>query len=1146
MSLLYRSLSFAFLVVLASVASAFGQSGFVKSSDQPIPGATITATQGSQTVSTVTDADGHYALGTLAPGVWKVQVEIFGFETLKKDVDFGAAPGPLNLELNLAEPQFARRMGQGAGGPEQRQGFGRGGGFPRAGTGGGTNGPIPRREGTGGPPNADAPSTANNTNANQIPDQELQNELNAQNPAAPTASAGGENGNESFLVSGSLSPGMAPGGQADSGPDMRMGGPDPFGGPGQQLGAGAAGGTEAPGVPGAVSGAAVPAGGGFGGGFGGRGGFGGGPGGFGGRGGQGGPGARGERRPGQVAGATFGNRRRRNQGIHGQASFTLTNSAVNAQPFSINGLDIPQAAYAQSRFSLIFGGPLVIPKLAHDPKTQFFVTYFGTRSRTPRLFTQTVPTASQRNGDFSQSIQSLGTSATSAPVAIFDPSTRFAFPNNAIPVNRLNPAALRLLQFYPAPNQTGLTNNYQYETAQASNSDNLGVRLQRSVTAKDRLALNVQYQRRDGTTAQAFGYSDDTNGYGLSTQLQWTRNLTTKSVLTTQVRFNRNYNEIVPYFSLIPNVAAELNIQGISTNPLNAGPPTLNFTNFGSLSDSNPTLNRNQSQGVSQSLSWSKGLHSLTFGYGYTRSDQSAQTSTNGRGTLNFTGLATSQLGANGQPLTGTGYDLADLLLDAPQSSSIQYSQYSNYFRQNQMNFYAQDQWKLKPNLTLTLGVRYEYFSPFAEKYGREANLDIAPGYSNVSRVTPSVPGPYTGEFPGGLIDPDRNNWSPRLALAWKLPFKRSTLFRAGYGIYYNGQVYTQFTNMLAQQPPFAVSSSINTSATRPLTILNAFTSLSANDIANTFAVDRYYRTPYAGTWNASLQRDFAGGFFLEIGYLGTKGTRLDIRTTPNQGSTLTLAQRNQLGNAVGFTFDQSDGNSIFHAGHIRLVRRFNRGISLNAFYQYAKSIDDSSTFGGAGNTVAQNWLDLSAERGLSSFDVRHQLSANFVWTSPVAGPGNHMAADSFTGRLLKDWQINGGITAQTGNPLTARVLGNSQKLAQTGGTGSGRAEATGEPIDLGTGLFNLDAFTVPVTGTFGNAARNTIPGPGLFNLNLSFGRSFGFSERRRVEFRVESNNVLNHVNYTSYYTVVNSVNYALPSAAGSMRTLDAVVRFRF
>jgi len=1120
-----RSFTLAFLFSLAACATSFGQSGFVKSADQPIPGATITATQGSQTLSTTTDVDGHYAFGALPAGTWSIQIQMFGFETLKKDVDFGTSTGPVNFELKLAEPQFMRRMGQagGTGGPGQRQGFGQPGAFVRN---GGAPGANAARTGT-------TPGSAGE-GTNSALDQELQNELNVQNPAAPV-NTNSESGTESFLVSGSLSPGMTPGSQADSGPDIRMGDPNGFGGLGQQLGDPSAAGG---GIPGQVG----PGGGGFGGGFGGgRGG-----GGFGGRGGLGGPGARAGRRPGQVAGATFGNRRRRNQGIHGQASFTLANSAVNAQPFSINGLDIPQAAYAQSRFSLIVGGPLVIPKFAHDSKTQFFVTYFGTRARTPRLFTQTVPNALQRTGDFSQSAQSLGTSATSMPVSIFDPTTGLQFRNNAIPASRLSPAALHLLQFYPLPNQTGLTNNYQYETAQASNSDNLGVRLQRSVTAKDRLAFNFQYQRREGTTAQAFGYSDDTNGYGLNTQLQWTRNLTAKSVLTTQVRFNRNYNEIVPYFSLIPNVAAQLSIQGISRDRLNAGPPTLNFTNFGSLSDSNPTLNRNQSEGVSQSVTWVKGQHSFTFGYGYARADQSARTSSNGRGTLNFTGLGTSQIGSTGQPLTGTGYDLADLLLGLPQSSSIQYSQYSNYFRQNQVNFYAQDQWKVKSNLTLMLGLRYEYFSPFSEKYGRAANLDIAPGYTNVSQVTPATPGLYTGPFPSGLIDPDRNNWSPRLAIAWKLPFKRSTLFRAGYGIYYNGQIYTQFTNILAQQPPFAVSSSINTSSTRPLSILNAFTNLSANDVSNTFAVDRHYRTPYAGTWNASLQRDFAGGFFVEVGYLGTKGTRLDLRTTPNQGSTLTLVQRNQLGNAVGFSFDQSNGDSIFHSGHVRVVRRFNRGISLTGFYQYAKSIDNSSTFGGAGNTVAQNWLDTSAERGLSSFDVRHQLSANFVWTSPVAGPGNHMAPDSLAARLLKDWQISGGVTAQTGNPLTARVLGNSQRLAQTGGTGSGRAEATGEPIDSGSAFFNLNAFGIPAAGTFGNAGRNTIPGPGLFNLNVAFARSFNLSERRRLEFRVESNNVLNHVNYTSYYTVINSVNYGLPSAAGAMRTLDAVVRFRF
>jgi hypothetical protein len=324
---------------------------------------------------------------------------------------------------------------------------------------------------------------------------------------------------------------------------------------------------------------------------------------------------------------------------------------------------------------------------------------------------------------------------------------------------------------------------------------------------------------------------------------------------------------------------------------------------------------------------------------------------------------------------------------------------------------------------------------------------------------------------------------------------------------------------------------------------LNAFQTAATQAAVNTYAVDPNYRTPYAGSWNLSLQRDFGKGLFADLTYLGTKGTRLDVKTIPNEappGSAASLSQ------STLYTYDQSNGDSIFHALQLRLNRRFNRGLSFQGFYQFAKSIDDSSSFGGAGNTTAQNWLDLAAERGLSSFDIRHQFTLGFVWTSPIAGPGSHVAADGKVGRLLKDWQISGNLTAQTGNPLTARVLGNTQQLAQTGGIGSGRASATSEPIDEGAGFFNLAAFTVPPVGTYGDAGRNTIPGPGTVSLNAALARSFTFAERRRVEFRLETTNLLNHVNYSNLYTVVNAVNYGLPSSAGAMRTLQAVVRFRF
>jgi hypothetical protein len=392
------------------------------------------------------------------------------------------------------------------------------------------------------------------------------------------------------------------------------------------------------------------------------------------------------------------------------------------------------------------------------------------------------------------------------------------------------------------------------------------------------------------------------------------------------------------------------------------------------------------------------------------------------------------------------------------------------------------------------------------------------------------------------------NNWSPRLGLAWKVPhFKQSTVIRAGYGIYYNGQAYIQFASSLAQQPPFATVNQVNTSASQVLTLDQGFLTTTAKDITNSFAVDRNYRTPYAQTWNFSIQRDIARGVFVEATYLGTKGTRLDIKTLPNQGPPGTPIFTNQLGNATGFTFDSSVGNSIYHALQLRAVQRFRRGFSFSAYYQFAKSIDDSSTFGGAGNTVAQNWLDLAAERGLSSFDVRHHFDGTFVWTSPIAAAGSRVAADSKLGRFLKDWQLSGTITAQTGLPLTARQLGNSAQLAQTGGVGSGRAEATGESISAGNGFFNTAAFTTAPLGEFGDAGRNTIPGPGMVSVNLAFARSFQLDEsRRRLEFRIESTNVLNHVNFTNLYTVVNATNYGLPSTAGGMRTLDIVARFRF
>lgn len=1068
-------------------SAAWSQTGVVRSSAHPIPGATVTARIDGQTFTTTSGLDGRFAFTGLPSGKGTVDVEMFGFEPAQHAAVLGPLGPELEFNLQLATSPMARRMAQFAGG----------------------------RSGQ----------------TDQV--SQLENELTvqttgsaaSQSPSTPASS------NETFLVSGSLSQGLAP----NTAPDTGFAPP-----PGGISGAGPAGPGSAPGFQSDT--------GGFAGGFGGAGGGFGFGGGGSGRGGGGGGQWR-QQRAGTRGPAQFGNRRRPSQ-IHGMLFGTLTNSVLDAKPFSLSGSDLPQPAYAQARFGFLLGGPLVIPKIVKDPNTFFSFSYFGTRAKNPQVNFSTVPTQAEREGDFSQAVQSTGANGGVQPVQIFDPTTHVQFPGNQIPASMLNGAAQGLLSYIPLPNAPGLVNNYFYDSAIIANTDNLNGRIQRNITAKDRLAYHLSYQDRNGQTLQPFGFTDLTNGYGLSTDLTWTHNFGPTLINNARVTFNRNRNETDPYFANGPDVAAELGIGGTSSKPANFGPPNLNFTNFASLTDSSPILTRNQGQGASDSVILVRGQHSFTFGFQYQRNDLSTITDQNGRGTFNFTGLATSALNADGTPLPGTGYDFADFLLGLPQSSSIRYGDSSTYFSQNVLTGYVNDDWKAHPRLTLNLGLRYEYFSPFSEKYNHIANLDIAPDYSAVAVVLPGETGPFSGEFPAGLVNPQYHNFSPRVGLAWKVPyFKRSTIVRSGYGIYYNPQTYQPFALLLAEQPPFAVSNSVNTSVENMLTLQEGFISTAPSDITNTFAIDKNYKVPYAQTWNLAIQRELGHGVVTEITYLGTKGTNLDVRTEPNEGPSATIAPSagHQLGNAVGFIYDTSQGNSIYNALQVRVQQRFRRGLSWQLHYTYSKSIDDSTTFGGVGNTVAQNWLDLSGDRGLSSFDRRHVLTGNWVLTSPIGGQGSRYAAESLTARLLRDWQLSGGITAETGTPLTARILGNTALLAQTGGVGSLRADATGARLASSTGFFDLGAFVVPAPGTFGNAGRNTIPGPGLVALNLAFGRSFQFGEtRRRLELRLEANNVLNAVNYTNVNTVVNSINYGAPLATSAMRQVDAVLRFRF
>jgi len=1048
--------------------------GTVRSSGLAIPGATVSATQGAQKISTTTDDDGRFELA-LPHGTWSIQVDMMAFSTARRDVTVGDAPVNVDYALELRPPpreQLANRGGAPGGGQPGQRGF----------------------------------RNLNLNQTNQIESLTQEAQANAEQQQPTTANA-----NEAFLMNGTLDRGLQQSQQPNQFGDgmgawMQQNQGNPFGQQGGQAGG--------PGGPG------------FGGGRG-PGGSGGGRGGWGGPGGPGGPGGR----RGQWANGPFGNRANRGrQGYHGSLSVSLDNSVWDARPFSLTGQTVPKPSYAQSRFSFAGGGPLMIPKLVHTSKTFLFFSYFGTRARNPYDGVGTVPTLAERGGDFS-----------ALPAQLYYPGTNTPIPGNVIPPGFLNTTALQALNLIPRPNQTGIVRNYQYTASTGLNADNFGVRANHNLSQKDRFDGNFNAQHRNSDAANLFGYLDPASGAGITTNIGWTHNFSTNTLNRLAGSFSRNSSQTTPFFA--DNTAANIPLEGVLVPPADYGPPTLSFTNFSTLSDASAVRTVNQTAGVSDTLTLIRGTHSITAGGGYRRMQINQNTDQNARGNFTFTGIETSEF-SGGLPVPNTGNDFADFLLGYPYSSAVS-SPRNDYFRASAWNAFASDDWHLRNNLTLTIGLRYEFFTPYTEKYGRIANLEVptplleSPAGASlpVTEVTASTAGQ-----PAGLIKPVYDLFSPRAGLAWKPWSERSTLVRLGYGIYYNGSIYAQFAAPLAAQAPFITNLSLLNNTTNPLPMETVLTAAAPTQVTNTYAVDPNYKPGYAQTWNVSVQQNLPKSFILDVEYLGTKGTRLDTEIQPYR--TLLAAGG---GRVASFVYDESDGNSIFHAMQTRLIRRFARGVSLNALYTFSKSIDDASTIGGGAAVVAQNPYDISAERGLSSFDQRHTLNLGYVLQSPVGGPTELLHSHPWAERALRDWQVSGSVTFASGLPLTATILGNQADIIGNGEVGSSRAEATGLPIGApGYPYFNPLAFTTPPPGMLGDAGRNTIPGPDQWGFNLSLARSINLGERRRLEFRVDTRNFTNSVFYTNYGTVVNALNYGLPTAAAGMRTLTMTMRFRF
>ncbi|MFZ0819122.1 MAG: carboxypeptidase regulatory-like domain-containing protein [Candidatus Acidiferrales bacterium] len=1025
-----------------SLASATEHHGQVTFNTFPVPGVTVTATQGDKKFVAITDQDGLYSFPDLTDGTWTIEIEMVGFSTIKDQVLVGGKTPP-------APPWELKMLALDAIKTEA----------PAAPPAPGVAAPQVKSEETKPPDKTEPAKPQDKNDQTKPPDKNAPAKPPVAAPAAAEApqESTDQRAADGFLINGSTNNGAA----------------SPF----AQL-------------------------------------------------------------------AAFGNSRSNGRSLYnGGVGLIINNSVLNASPYSLSGFSTPKPNTNQITGVANFGGPIKIGHLFKTPPS-FVVGYVWTRNAIDSTQSGIVPTLAERSGDLSQAVNSMG-----QPLQFVNPATGLPFLNNMVPVST---QAAALLNLFPKPNIVGNPDyNYQIPVISNTHQDALNLRLNKTLNRKDSLNGLFSFQSTRSSNPNLFGFVDTTSSLGLNTSATWTHRYNQHFFQTVTYRFSRQATLTIPYWENRQNISGMAGITGNNQSPVNWGPPTLGFSTgdiFPALTDGISAHNRNQTSAVSYAMNWFHRSHNVKFGGDFRRQEFNYLSQQNPRGTFTFTGTATSGV-VNGQPVPGS--DLADFLLGIPDASSIAFGNADKYFRQSVYDLYINDDWRVTPQLSVNGGIRWDYGAPVTELFGRMVNLDIGPGFAAVAPVIGNNPtGSVTGQtYPTSLVRPDKHAIQPSIGIAWRPISGSSIVIRAGYGVNFDTSVYSNIALYMAQQAPLSTSVTVANSAACPLTLAIGFNTCPSTT-ATSFAIDPNFRVGYVQTWQLSVQKDLPWSLQMTAIYFGNKGTRSPQEFLPN-----TNPPNEPVGFVppcptcpVGFEFLTSNGNSHREAGTLQMRRRLHNGLTATATYTFSKSIDDASALGGgqsANQLLAQNWLNLNAERGLSTFDQRHLLSTQIQYSTGM-GLGGKTLMSGWKGKLYKEWTILTNITVGSGLPQTPiyPVL-----VTGTGFSGSVRPNVVpGQSLYAASPGFYLNpaAFTAPVSGQWGDAGRDSITGPSQFSLNASLARTFRMSDRLNLDLQFAATNPLNHPAYTSWNVTFLSPQFGLPASVNAMRSIRTTLRLRF
>jgi len=427
---------------------------------------------------------------------------------------------------------------------------------------------------------------------------------------------------------------------------------------------------------------------------------------------------------------------------------------------------------------------------------------------------------------------------------------------------------------------------------------------------------------------------------------------------------------------------------------------------------------------------------------------------------------------------------------------------------------------------------------------------------------------------PATLVNPDKSMYSPRVAIAWQPKYKwaKQMVVRSGYGINYNTGAYSSFASRMSFQQPFAITQKNTLSAPNsPTTCTTANMSLntqyqnstgfncSTQTTQSNFGVNPNYRLGMVQTYNLGIQRSLPQGIVLNIDYTGAYAGNLDIVRAPNRNASGILNS-----SSGQFNYQDSLGYQRSNALAVNLRERMHKGISLQGTYTYSHSIDNASSVGGSGNSIAQDDQNLGAEESNSSFDRRHSLSGNFVIEPPFGPNRAFLNKGGFFAKLLDGYSISGNFTFASGAFTTPTFAGTTAEIQAGSGNSLRPNRVPGQPIKgAGSRLswFNTAAFAgscsdTPIgqtpspfclaDGTYGNASRNSIETPGTVSISGSLSRTITFGGTRSFEMRINANNALNTVQYSGVSTQINSPTFGQVTGAAGMRSFTYNANYRF